>query len=128
MIKELNNVNMYFGGVSAQGRCFLHMTNLTAKSLICLFDPREKGKNKEICGEDVEDRDSVDLEDEETLGTVQADNSESGETLDDDNDRWIDEVDILTVDERNRLLETIKLVESTLMKVDLIIYLPGCCY
>ena len=70
MIRELNNVNMDFGGASTQGWCFLHMTNLTAKSLICLFDPREQRKNEEICAEDVEDRETIDLKDKGTLERV----------------------------------------------------------
>ena len=123
MIRELNNVNMDFGGASAQGRCFLHTTNLTAKSLICLFDPREQWKNEEICAEDVEDRETIDLKDEGTLGRVQLDDGENGEGLNDDDDGWVDEVNVLMVDERNGLLETIKPVESALMKVDLVIYL-----
>ena len=78
MIRELNNVNMDFGVASAQGWCFLHMTNLTAKSLIRLFDPREQWKNEEIRAEDVEDRETIDLEDEGMLGRVQLDDGENG--------------------------------------------------
>ena len=71
----------------------------------------------------MEDRKTIDLKDEGTLGRVQLDDGENREGLNDDDDGWVDEVDVLMVDERNGLLETIKPVESALMKVDLVIYL-----
>ena len=71
----------------------------------------------------MEDRKTIDLEDEGTLGRVQLDDGENREGLNDNDDGWVDEVDVLMVDERNGLLETIKPVESVLMKVDLVIYL-----
>ena len=39
MIWNLEEINIHFNGTEAQACCFLHTTNLSAKSLMCLFDP-----------------------------------------------------------------------------------------
>ena len=52
MTANLEVINLNFNGQEAHARCFLHMTNLTAKALMCLFDPRLNGKRS--VDEDVE--------------------------------------------------------------------------
>lgn len=64
------------------------------------------------------------LEEEETAqGEV---GNTDREVQADNIDGWVDEVEVLTTDERRKLLETIKPVKLALMKVDLKIYLPEC--
>jgi hypothetical protein len=44
MTDELADLIAHFGGEMAQTRCFLHIINLVAKTLIKLFDlPKRKG-------------------------------------------------------------------------------------
>ena len=42
MIDELQKVLPEYGGRVSHARCFLHMTNLIAKSLISMFDVKKK--------------------------------------------------------------------------------------
>ena len=42
MIDELENLAPGFGGSAGHTRCFLHIINLVAKSLLCLFDVKKK--------------------------------------------------------------------------------------
>jgi len=124
MIRNLEDINIQFNGAEAQACCFLHMTNLTAKSLMRLFDPRlqRKGDNL-IEDEDVNDLMNGLFEEEITHSEV---GYTDGEIQDDNSDGWVDEVEVLTTDERKQLLETIKPVKLALMKVDLKIYLQEC--
>ena len=54
MIRNLEDINIQFNGAEAQARCFLHTTNLTAKSLMRLFDPRLQRKGDNL-DEDIND-------------------------------------------------------------------------
>jgi len=125
MIRNLEDINIQFNGAEAQARCFLHTTNLTAKSLMRLFDPhlQRKGDNL-IEDEDVNDLMNGLFEEEEITHSEVG--YTDGEIQDDNSDGWVDEVEVLTTDERKQLLETIKPVKLALMKVDLKIYLQEC--
>ena len=125
MVENLKETNLDFDGQAAQGWCFLHTMNLTAKVLMCLFDPRQGGR-----GADMEDRDVNELasslrEEEEVTQreTVQRDGDTDGEIQDDNNNGWVDNVSALTEGERKELMEMIKPVKLALMKVELSIYL-----
>jgi len=52
MTANLEAINLNFNGQEVCAHCFLHMTNLTAKVLMCLFDPWLNGKGS--VDEDVE--------------------------------------------------------------------------
>ena len=126
MTANLEAINLNFNGQEARARCFLHTTNLTAKVLMCLFDPWLNGKGS--VDEDVE-KGVLEEEDamREELAEISGDNEDEDEEMqnqDNDSDGWVDEVSALTEDERKKLLETIKPVRSALMKVDGLIYTP----
>ena len=126
MIRNLEEINIQFNGAEAQARCFLHTTNLTAKSLMRLFDPWLQRKSDSLI---VEDKDVSDLTNgmlkEEEITQSEVENTD-GEIQDNDRDGWVDDVEVLTTDERRQLLETIKPVKLALMKVDLKIYSQEC--
>ena len=118
MVTKLKEINLDFNGQMARGRCFLHTMNLTAKALMCLFDPRQGGKGTEVEGADIHKLADGLLEEESvTRDTIAGDDDE---IQDDNDDRLVDDVSALTEDERKNLLATIKPVKMALMKVDLI--------
>ena len=53
MVTKLKEINLDFNGQMAQGCCFLHTMNLTAKVLMHLFDPRQGGKGTEVEGANI---------------------------------------------------------------------------
>ncbi len=62
MIDELKKVLPEYAGWSTHARCFLHMTNLIAKSLLRAFDIKKEKKTME---EDGDDRDELEKQIEE---------------------------------------------------------------
>ena len=118
MVTKLKEINLDFNGQMAQGCCFLHTMNLTAKVLMHLFDPRQGGKGTEVEGANIHKLADGLLEEESVMwDTITGDD---GEIQDDDDDRLVDDVSTLTEDKRTNLLATIKPVKMALMKVDLI--------
>jgi hypothetical protein len=115
MIDHLENMIEAFPGQPNRTRCFAHIINLVAKSLIKQFDvTKKKGES------DVDDSDEelfrllqgVDLED------LQTRLRETDGDLDDDNvEGWVDEVAEMDDDERVELLDAIKPVQLVLAKV-----------
>lgn len=109
MINELADRVAHFGGKNSQTRCFLHIVNLVAKSLIREFDTSKKQANELL---DFGDEDLDDPSDEEI-----ASEGMSGDADEDNADGWIDEVENLSEDERGALEESIRPVKLILVKV-----------
>ena len=80
MVQKLEEKVHNFDGVAAQSCCFLHITNLVAKSLMRLFDPKQK---------DLGDGDLAELENglqEEDVTMIAEMNGEvDGEVVETDN-------------------------------------------
>lgn len=141
MIDELEKSLPAFSSVNCT-RCFAHILNLIAKSILKLFDVEQKKKKKKGEGGDddgataaADDDDDSDLNDdlsnkERELLELAGDIDDEELTMrheyqgdddkvedDDDEDGWVDEVAELTEKEREELKETIRPVSRVLIKV-----------
>lgn len=123
MVAHLEAMLEAFGGDYARTRCFLHILNLTAKSLLKQFDVKVIHNVEEV-DDDVrrllEMARKLALEDSEGVG-----DGDSGETRDDEDDEidsddeesWVDEVASLDDEERGQFEEEVRPVKMTLAKV-----------
>jgi hypothetical protein len=109
MIKHLANLVPEFAGAPSQTRCFLHIINLVAKSLIRLFDMKKKDTDQALEAEDSDDEDDNVPVLEENVGDE--------EEVTDNEAGWVDEVRLLASEERRRLNESILPSKLALAKV-----------
>lgn len=114
MIEDLVDLLPDFPGDANRTRCFAHIVNLIAKSLLRQFDlPKKKGGEAlDQTEQDLLDlAGDIDLEEAETRGAADGD-------LDNDNiDGWVDEVALLTEEEAAELSESVLPVRLVLVKV-----------
>ncbi|KAH9848486.1 hypothetical protein C2E23DRAFT_739549, partial [Lenzites betulinus] len=111
-----------FGGQCARTRCFLHITNLTAKSLLNEFDV--KGHD-DLESADVDERKLLEfakqLEDE--LDDARRDAGEEvvrengREDEEDDDESWVDEVASLSPEEQEEFNKEVRPVKLVLLKI-----------
>lgn len=118
-----------FTGAAGQSRCFLHISNLSAKSLLRVFDPPKKKapkKSKKGKENDTEEVDDEDEDDAELAALADIDVGEEmiepqtgadDELKDDDMDGWVDDVDLLSDDERKELDVHVRPVKFMITKV-----------
>ena len=112
-------------------RCFAHILNLVAKSLLRQFDVRKKvvrdvedvedDNEPELTDEELEQEKAL-LElaqglDEEERTTAQETDPDENIEEDDDVEGWVDEVEELSASERNELLRKVRPVKLVLAKV-----------
>jgi hypothetical protein len=114
MIKELAEFIPGFEGEVGHTRCFLHVVNLVAKSLIHQFDVHSSQT-------EVDEEQQPEVTDEaEVEGTPSddaADSDESEDTTADDDDGFVDEVETLGEGEKELHIHTIRPVKAVLVKV-----------
>ena len=101
-----------------RARCFTHVLNLIAKSLLKQFDV---ALNPEMDGLNKEERELLDLAEDleaEEL-TMAQETDEEGDEIDEDDDLedWVDEVAALMPEEQCKLQENIRPVKTVLVKV-----------
>lgn len=115
MIVELSNLLPAFPGAANRSRCFTHVLNLAAKSIIRQYD-LPKAQADIAMDEAAEElaKLSSELELEENLS--RGSDGENGED-DDSEDGWEDENAMLTDEEQAELNETVKPVRLMLVKV-----------
>ena len=136
MVNHLAVLVPTFAGASDCTRCFLHVINLVAKSLLRLFNIKKKDAdaalNEAYC--DVTDldaemdsdkdnpshHDAADLyadseTDEDDAKLDEYDEGDDGEAV--NNEGWVDEVDRMTAAERRELRESIQPLKLALIKV-----------
>ena len=120
MVDELENLIEEFGGSAARTRCFDHVINLVARSMIQQFDARNVS-NKEADEELRDLAEGLELEEMVTLAEKNVDNGEDGENDDDGEDDCdvdpIDECVRMTQVEKERLDESFRPVKMMLVKV-----------
>lgn len=114
MVYELQSLNPVFGGQSSRARCFLHVVNLVAKSIIRVFDIKKKDVDATLeSGEFVSDEWA---EIAELTREVEAEHADvEGER--DNEGGWMDEIELLTREERARLQEDLAPLKLALSKV-----------
>ena len=121
MIEHLAALVETFPGAANQTRCFAHILNLVAKSILRPFEGPKKGKGaveKEVAAADV---DEMDVDNDETSdgGSNEGDNEcEDGDddVVDDNEDGLLDE-DEMSMEERTSLKESVKPIRLVLTKV-----------
>lgn len=106
-----------FPGAANRCRCFLHVVNLIAKTLLKQFDiPKKKAKEAldEAERELLELAQDLDIEE----ATTAAENGLGGDSEEnDDVEGWVDETAELTEEEREELRENSRPVRLVLVKV-----------
>jgi hypothetical protein len=117
MIIELSKRLDEFPGASNRSRCFTHILNLAAKSIIRQFDlPKSEATvaldkaAKELA------KLAAELEHEELMSSGSPGENEEDE---DDSDGWVDEKALLSDEEWERLNKSVKPVRLMLVKVSL---------
>jgi hypothetical protein len=123
MIAELAKIVPKFSEVG-HTRCFLHIVNLVAKSVIRQFDVQKKRDDGHLDEAERELRtlaDDVNAKDQEAEEEmVQCDmdgEMDVGDESDDDIEGWIDEMMLLSPSERERVEDDIRPVKLILIKV-----------
>jgi hypothetical protein len=117
MIEALSNIIPAFAGPASETRCFLHIVNLIAKSLLRQFDAMKTDLNGTDPDGEVEDEDQNGHG--EIEGGCMEDVDESLREEDEaDNDKgWVDESRELTAGELEELKRTTHPVKVALLKV-----------
>ena len=116
MIDKLVNLLPNFPGAPNRTRCFLHIVNLIAKQLLKQFDVPGKNANTVLDKVERELQELADGLDMEELVTREEWEGEDGED-EDNTEGWINEMDILTVEDRKELEKSIGPVWVMLVKV-----------
>jgi hypothetical protein len=130
MIAELVKILPDFSQVN-HTRCFLHIVNLCAKSIIKQFDVPKKKEDEhldEAVRELQNDNDELqdlagdqELEEQQTVDAIaqRQINGQDGEEEEEEDDieGWIDEMELLSPAERAGLEESIRPVKLVLVKV-----------
>lgn len=118
MTTELAKLIDHFGGEAACTRCFLHIINLVAKSLIKEFDVPKHHSVESLDSADHDLQDlagDIDIEDKDTI----AENGDGDPNADDADDAegWIDEINELDDFDCDALQENIRPIKLVLVKV-----------
>ncbi|GLB43472.1 putative protein dimerization activity [Lyophyllum shimeji] len=102
-----------------RARCFLHIINLVAKSLLKPFDPTDKDeKDGELSDEELALRElEAGLDEEEEAMKDAEGDDESEDPDDEDLEEWVDEIDALTTEERKTLHLAVLPVRRVLAKL-----------
>jgi hypothetical protein len=108
MIRELSSKVLEFGGSTTHTRCFLHTVNLVAKSLIREFNVKKQEADQALAH-------SIDTELEELSAEMEEDAGVTDEI--DNDDGFVDEVELLDEKERVALNKDIRPVKLALVKV-----------
>jgi hypothetical protein len=119
MIEELADLLDSFPGAANQTRCFTHVLNLVAKSIIKQFDvPKSQaGQALDEAAEALATL-AVDLDLEEILSRTQDDNEPDDlETADDNVEGWADLRNELSEEDKKVLDESLQPIRLVLVKV-----------
>ena len=128
MIEHLSTLIENFPGAANQTRCFAHILNLVAKSILCQFEPKNKTRDGEADGADDAKKalaalaEEIELEDSAELGNNPEEGLDVNEDLDiddddDDDDGLGDEHDGMSEKDVTELEESLVPVWLMLSKV-----------
>ena len=118
MVTELNNLLTMFSASNCT-RCFVHILNLIAKSLLKQFDVKLKAGDTDDLNNDDASLLALaeDIETEELTAAQEKDDGDGEAEEDNQVDDWVDEVEALTPEECADHEESIWPVKQTLIKV-----------
>jgi hypothetical protein len=104
---------------SNRARCFTHVLNLIAKSLLKQFDVAKKSESDDELNEEEAEllNLAMDLETEELTMAQESDGDDGEIQKDDDSEGWVDEVAALSPEEREMLEDDVRPVKMMLVKV-----------
>jgi hypothetical protein len=108
MIEELANLLDEFPGPANQTRCFTHVLNLVVKSIIRQFDS-PNSKNDKHLSEATKEMLSF-------AGNIEFEGEEGGDE-DDNIEGWIDERELMTEEELEKLDDSVEPLRLLLTKV-----------
>jgi hypothetical protein len=118
-----------FPGKANQTRCFAHILNLIAKTIIKQFDTPERNGNDEMSDDErllVDLADGIELEEIDTRLSAKDDAGDAGNAGDDDNeDGWVDEVEELSEEEKRSLDSELVPVHLVIAKVSVLTLIGG---
>jgi hypothetical protein len=125
MITELANILPDFSEVN-HTRCFLHIINLCAKSIIKQFDIQKKQDNEPLSKAECELQDlarDIEFEEQQAIETMAQHGIDSETNIETEGDYdiegWIDEMALLSLDKQAGLMESIHPLKMVLVKVSL---------
>lgn len=127
MIEELQELIPEFAGSASHTRCFLHIVNLVAKSLIRQLDAKKTvvgdhelaELQKELDEEElIRQSETVDANDDE-MPEEDENDDEMLEKKDDNDEGWVDETEDMSNEEKNELEKSIRPVKLALVKVSM---------
>jgi len=116
MIDELVDLLPNFPGAANRCRCFLHIVNLIAKTLLKQFEVPKKDVEAALDAAEQELLDLAAGTDMEEMVTVAEGGLGDGEDAD-NVDGWVDEMDLLSEEESEELRKNIQPVRLVLVKV-----------
>lgn len=119
MIDDMTDLVEVFPGKANQTRCFAHILNLVAKTVIKVFDAPKKKKSAEGGNDNVNDAEAmlaklaqgIELEEREMRASIDSDGA------DNDDDGLKDEIALLSPEEWTEFEETIVPVRLVIVKV-----------
>jgi len=118
LIEELANIVEGFPGEANQTRCFNHVINLVARSVVNVFDAPKKKCDRDASGLSTQEELLLKLaEGIEREELVTREMLGPDEDLDDDLSGWVDEVELLTAEEKAELEVSIVPVRLLIVKV-----------
>lgn len=119
MIARLAELLPGFAGQFSRTRCFLHILNITAQSLLTQFDVKVVEDAESLVDKDV--RELMELargqEQEEREAEAEREGGDDEELFDDDDESWVDEVASLSAAERAEFEREVRPVKMVLVKV-----------
>jgi hypothetical protein len=118
MIDELGSILDAFPGAANQTRCFLHIINLVAKSILHQFEP-PKSRDKDLLSEGAKELAALAKDLEESVDDHKGEDDDSDELEDDNVDGEKDEHEGMTDDEIAQLGEYVQPVRLVLAKASL---------
>ena len=120
MIDKLAKLLENFPGPSNRTRCFLHIINLVAKTLLGKFDLPKKAAEDALDDVEKELLDLAEGLDSEPLASETSASElgdEENEPQNDSMEGWVDEMQKLSEDERVELMDKIRPIKLVLVKV-----------
>ncbi|KAJ8515393.1 hypothetical protein ONZ45_g7180 [Pleurotus djamor] len=118
MIEEIADLVLKYKGEENRVRCFAHIINLVAKSLLKQFDVPKGKKHDAMSTAEKELADlAVDLDMEDLQTRLEAGRSGQAENDDDDIQGWIDELDSMSEGEKAAHREEVQPVSLVLVKL-----------